>query len=218
MIHRVKRSWLANKNSQYEMNFFLKKLVFNKRLFSKMTFLSTEQFFRDYFPSDVCKNENVILKTLFSLAFLKNMVKPQSQKTDSLETQAELAVLRFYVENQSILEPILLYRYQNVNKPKSRAACTASGLIFLPFYKIVVSFFSFLCQNATKARSNCTIIGGNLSEKHKVTRYKTQNGESNYVDQKFFCNFYWELPTCKKPLRQTSKYYRAGQLFGLCIV
>ena len=31
-------------------------------------------------------------------------------RTDSLETQAELAVLRTYVENQAILEPILLYR------------------------------------------------------------------------------------------------------------
>ena len=148
MIHRVKRYWLANKNSQYEMNFFLKKLVFNKRLFSKMTFLSTKQFFRDYFPSDVCKNENVILKTLFSLAFLKNMVKPQSQKTDSLETQAELAVM---LRTNLYQNPFFFTGYQNVNKSKSRAACTASGLIFLSFYKIIVSFFSFLCQNATKA-------------------------------------------------------------------
>ena len=29
---------------------------------------------------------------------------------DSLETRAELVVLRTYVENQAILEPILLYR------------------------------------------------------------------------------------------------------------
>ena len=28
---------------------------------------------------------------------------------------------------------------------------------------------------------------------------KTQNGESNYVDQKFFFNFYQELPTSTKP-------------------
>ena len=31
-------------------------------------------------------------------------------RTDSLETRAELAVLRTYVENQAIIEPILLYR------------------------------------------------------------------------------------------------------------
>ena len=32
------------------------------------------------------------------------------KRKDSLETRAELAVLRSYVENQAILEPILLYR------------------------------------------------------------------------------------------------------------
>ena len=45
----------------------------------------------------------------------------------------------------------------------------------------------------TKARSNCAIIDCNLSKKHKLTQYKTQNGESNYVDHKFFFNFYQEL-------------------------
>ena len=32
---------------------------------------------------------------------------------------------------------------QNVNKPKSRAVRTVYGPIFLPFYKIIVSFFFF---------------------------------------------------------------------------
>ena len=35
-----------------------------------------------------------------------NIVK----RADSLETRAELAVLRSYVENQAILEPILFYQ------------------------------------------------------------------------------------------------------------
>ena len=35
---------------------------------------------------------------------------PWSQETDSLKTWAKLVVLRIYVENQAILEPILLYR------------------------------------------------------------------------------------------------------------
>ena len=30
------------------------------------------------------------------------------------------------------------------------AVRTVYGLIFLPFYKIIVSFFSFLCQDANK--------------------------------------------------------------------
>ena len=31
-------------------------------------------------------------------------------------------------------------------------------------------------------------------KENKLTQYKTQNGESNYVDHKFFFNFYQELP------------------------
>ena len=65
---------------------------------------------------------------------------------------------------------------------------TVHGLVFLLFYKIIVSFFSFLCPN--KTRSNCAIICCNLSKKHKLTLYKTQNREPNYVDHKFFFNFY----------------------------
>ena len=86
-----------------------------------------------------------------------------------------------------------------INKPKSRAGGTVYGLIFLPFYKIIVSFFSFLCHDANKTRSICAIIGCNLSKKDKVTMHKTQNEESNYVDHKFSFNFHQELPTCTKP-------------------
>ena len=46
------------------------------------------------------------------------------------------------------------------------------GLIFLPFYKIIVSFFSFLCQDPNKTRSNCAKLGFNLSKKHKLTSIK----------------------------------------------
>ena len=62
------------------------------------------------------------------------------------------------------------------------------------FCLFIVSVFSFLCQDANKTRSNCAIIGCNLYKKHKLTQYKTENGESNYVDHKFFFNFYEELP------------------------
>ena len=70
--------------------------------------------------------------------------------------------------------PFFFTGHQNVNKPKSRAARTVYGLIFLLFYKIIVSFFSFLCQDANKIRSNCAIIGCNFSKKHKLTQYKTE--------------------------------------------
>ena len=62
------------------------------------------------------------------------------------------------------------------------------------FFIRLLSAFSFLCQDANKTKSSCAIIGCNLSKKHKLTQYKTQNGESNYVDHKFFFNFYQELP------------------------
>ena len=65
----------------------------------------------------------------------------------------------------------------------------AGQKIFLPSYKIIVRFFSFFCQAGNKTRPNCAIIGCNLSKKHKLTVYKTQNGERNYVDCKFFFNF-----------------------------
>ena len=71
-------------------------------------------------------------------------------RKNRVETRAELAVLRTYIENQLILEPILLYRASNVNKLKSRAARTVYGLIFLPFYKIIVSFFLFYVKMQTK--------------------------------------------------------------------
>ena len=124
----------------------------------------------------------------------------------------------FMLRTKLYQNPFFFTGYQNVNKPKSRAARTVYGLIFLPFYKIIVSFFSFLCQDASKTRSKCAIIGCNLPKKQKLTLHKTQNGEPNCVDHKFFFNFYQELPTCTKPWGKTLKYYRAGQLFGPCIV
>ena len=88
--------------------------------------------------------------------------------------------------------------HQNVNKPKSRAARTVYEPIFIPFYKIIVSFFSVFCQDANKTRSNCAIIGCNLSKKHKPTLYKTLNGEPNYVDHKFSLSFARSLPVQKR--------------------
>ena len=99
--------------------------------------------------------------------------------------------------------------YQNINEPKSRAARTAYGPIFLPFYKIIVSFFSFFCQDANKTGRNCAIIGCNMSKKHKLALYKTQSSEPNYVDHKFFFNVLLGA-YCTKTWRQTPKYYRSG--------
>ena len=49
---------------------------------------------------------------------------------------------------------------------------------FYLFIRLLSAFF-FQCQDANETRSNCAIIPYNLSKKHKLTQYKTQNGESN---------------------------------------
>ena len=41
---------------------------------------------------------------------------------DSLETQAELAILHTYVENQAILEPILFYRRSKCKQAKEQGS------------------------------------------------------------------------------------------------
>ena len=46
---------------------------------------------------------------------------------------------------------------------------------FYLFIRLLSVFFSFLCPDANKTRLNCAIIGCNLSKKHKLALYKTQN-------------------------------------------
>ena len=78
---------------------------------------------------------------------------------------------------------------------------------FYLFIRLFFSFFSLFCQDANKIASNCAIIGYNLSKKHKLALYLTQNGEPNYLDNKFFFNILLEA-TCTETWGQTSKYYR----------
>ena len=79
------------------------------------------------------------------------LFRSQSYETDSLETRAEMALLRAYVENTKLYQnPFFFIGHQNVNKPKSRAARTFYGLIFLPLYKIIVRFFLFYVKMQIK--------------------------------------------------------------------
>ena len=98
--------------------------------------------------------------------------------------------------------------HQNINKAKNRAARTVHGPMFLPFYVIIVSFFSFFCQDANKKGSNCAIIGCSFSKKHKLALHKTHSRELNYVDHKFF--LYSASSYLHENLGTESKYYRAG--------
>ena len=43
-------------------------------------------------------------------------------RIDSLETRVELAILRSYVENQAILEPILVYRASKCKQTKEQGS------------------------------------------------------------------------------------------------
>ena len=55
---------------------------------------------------------------------------------------------------------------------------------------LLSAFFVFVFSVRMQTKQDCAIIGCNLSKKQKLTLYKTQNGKSNYVDHKFFFNFY----------------------------
>ena len=64
----------------------------------------------------------------------------------------------FMLTTKLYYNPFFFTGHQNVNNSKSRAARTVYGLIFLPFYKIIVSIFSFLCQDANKTRSLYVLV------------------------------------------------------------
>ena len=72
---------------------------------------------------------------------------------DSLETRAELAVLRIYVENRAILETILLYRSSKCKQIKEQGSedCLWTH-IFAFLYDYCQPLFFFFCQDAKKSR------------------------------------------------------------------
>ena len=56
------------------------------------------------------------------ISIFETCIGPLSQETDSLEAQAEPAVLCTYVENQAILEPILIYRASKCKQTKEQGS------------------------------------------------------------------------------------------------
>ena len=57
---------------------------------------------------------------------------------------------------------------------------------FYLFIRLLSAFFIFQSRCKQNKIKLCYIIGYNLSKQHKLTLYKTQNVELNYVDHKFF--------------------------------
>ena len=70
---------------------------------------------------------------------------------DSLETRAELAILRTYVESQAILEPIFLYRASiyKQTKEQGKEDCLWDSY-FYHFIKLLSAFFLFHVKMQTK--------------------------------------------------------------------
>ena len=64
----------------------------------------------------------ILLLDRFSLSGCLYFVHNHKKRKESLETRAELAVLRTYVENQTILEPILLFRASKCKQTKEQGS------------------------------------------------------------------------------------------------
>ena len=56
------------------------------------------------------------------IAVIHNSHHSHKKQKDGRETRAGLAVLRSYVENQAILEPILLYRVSKCKQTKEQGS------------------------------------------------------------------------------------------------
>ena len=69
---------------------------------------------------------------------------------DSLETLAELAVLRTYDENQAILEPIRLYQASKYKQTKEQGNEDCLWTHIFIFFQIIVSFFFVYVKMQTK--------------------------------------------------------------------
>ena len=82
-------------------------------------------FIADFKQVNVCR-ENWSFKLFLKcnthrhrlVAVLETVTIVTKKRKDRLETRAELAVLRTYVENQAILEPILLYQASKCKQTK----------------------------------------------------------------------------------------------------
>ena len=57
------------------------------------------------------------------------------------------------------------------------------------FIRLLSAFFLFYVTIQTKEHQT-VLQQAAICQRNKLTLYKTQNGESNYVDHKFFFNFY----------------------------
>ena len=77
------------------------------------------------------------------------------KRKDSLETRAELAILRTYVENQAILEPTNLYPASKCKQSIEKGSESCFWTHIFTFLCDYYHFFSFFCNDANTVGSNC---------------------------------------------------------------
>ena len=83
------------------------------------------------------------------------------------------------------LFPFFFTMHQNVDiLTNSSKDCLWTHIFTFFLFCDYYQFFSFFCQDANRTESNSSIIGCNLSKKHKLTLYQTKSREPNYVDHK----------------------------------
>ena len=74
------------------------------------------------------------------------------KRKDSLETGAEPAVLRVYVENQVIIEPILLYRASKCKQTKEQGREDCLWTHIFTFLRDYYTFFFFFLPKCKCSR------------------------------------------------------------------
>ena len=100
------------------------------------------------------------------------------KRKDSLETRAERAVQRAYVQNRDIIESILLYGASKYKQTFSRAIKTVCELPFyLAMWLILAFFLSYLkmqtCQDQTLSKTCCNSC--NSLNLRSITNYSLKN-------------------------------------------
>ena len=86
---------------------------------------------------------------MYSMQFI-NFYQSHKKRKVSLETRVELAVIRTYVENQAILEPIIFYRVSKCKQTKEQGSEDCLWTHIFTIYKIIVSFFLSYVKMQTK--------------------------------------------------------------------
>ena len=98
----------------------------------------------------------MLLKIHFSKAHSHLLITcfHHSYKKQSLETRAELVVLRTYVENKAILEPILLYWASKCKQTKEQGSEDCLWTYSYFFIRLLSAFFLFYVKMQTKQDQN----------------------------------------------------------------